>query len=152
MLSSISAGGAQRTLAPAITENSSARFLPERAFSLCRFHQFTVLAGKLRWRGGDSKHSGSWICIVWRCASRWSASIMPLNDPPDVDTAALAEASNRAAFVADPYDCWGRCPASGPPGSFRRCHGYRDSCPDLRPLLDHRGPELFSGPLPWDTL
>jgi hypothetical protein len=32
---------------------------------------------------------------------------------------------------------------------FHRQHGYLASCPELAGLLAHRGPNLFSGPLPW---
>ena len=35
---------------------------------------------------------------------------------------------------------------------FRRQHGYPASCPELADLLAHRGPDLFSGPLPWSSI
>lgn len=147
--------GATEARARAITEEFALDSFQNVLFSLCRFHEFTgawprriTVAG---WRFKTQR-----FVDLHRVALRFPAErfhYAAVNDPADVDTAALAEASNRAAFVADPYGCWGAL--SGKRSlrdPFRRCHGYRDSCPDLRPLLDHRGPELFSGPLPWDTL
>jgi hypothetical protein len=33
---------------------------------------------------------------------------------------------------------------------FNRQNPYRISCPEIAPLLEHSGRELYSGPLPWD--
>jgi hypothetical protein len=64
-----------------------------------------------------------------------------------------AEAKNCAAFTADPYAADSSLAEKRAlRNPFHHHHGYRDSCPELRALLDHQGPELFPGPLPWDTL
>lgn len=74
------------------------------------------------------------------------------NNPPEIEQALAAEERARAKYAADPY-------SSGPEfrakrverNPFRRQHGYRLSCPDAIPLMEHDGPELFAGPLPWSS-
>ena len=73
-----------------------------------------------------------------------------VNDPPSLADNEKFEVERRAIFAQDPY-------GSGPEptakraarNAFQRQHGYHKSCPDLAALLDHKGPELYAGPLPW---
>ena len=73
-----------------------------------------------------------------------------VNDPPSLAENLPFETARAALFERDPYGTTEE-PASKRDARnvFRRQHGYRESCPELAALLAHRGPELFSGPLPW---
>ncbi len=73
-----------------------------------------------------------------------------VNDPVTLEENLPFERQRLADFQADPY-------GTGPSltarralrNPFRRHHGYLESCPEIRALLLHRGPELYAGPLPW---
>ncbi|HXG46087.1 MAG TPA: hypothetical protein VNO52_00555 [Methylomirabilota bacterium] len=75
------------------------------------------------------------------------------NDPPARKTALQGEAATLALFARDPY---GALPGGaldrkrGERNPFRRQPAFSVSNPALRELLQHRGPALFPGPLPWD--
>ena len=75
-----------------------------------------------------------------------------VNDPPSLQENLPFEKARALLFERDPYG------TSPEPVSkrdarnvFRRQHGYLASCPELAELLAHRGPNLFSGPLPWSV-
>lgn len=121
-------------------------------FGLCRFKECTgryparvCLAGWAFKRGRFDLH---------RQAIRWPASRFAYagaNDPPDVVQALAAEARTHAGYVADPYSSGAEYRAKrAARNPFGRQHGYGASCPELAPLLEHAGPEPYSGPLPWD--
>jgi hypothetical protein len=141
--------------ARAITEEFALDSFQNVLFSLCRFHEFTGgWPAKITVAGWGFKAQR--FVDLHRAAVRFPVErfhYAAVNDPEDVDRAARAEAANRAAFASDPYGCQsllaGKRLERDP---FRRRHGYRESCPELRALFDHRGPKLFSGALPWDTL
>jgi hypothetical protein len=139
----------------ATTEEFALDSLQNVLFSLCRFHEFT----------------GSWprrITVVgWQFKERRFVELhraalrlpperfayIAVNNPAHVEMAEPEEASNCAQFGVDPYAAGGSLAEKrAQRNPFRRHHGYRSSCPELCELLNHRGPELFSGPLPWDTL
>ncbi len=75
-----------------------------------------------------------------------------VNDPPSLEANEPFERQRLADFRADPY---GTSPALAAKrearNPFRRRHGYLESCPEIRYLLTHSGPELYPGPLPWDV-
>jgi len=76
-----------------------------------------------------------------------------VNDPPTLEENLPFEKARRLLFERDPYGATRE--AAGKRAArnvFRRQHGYRESCPELAALLAHRGPELFTGPLPWTPL
>jgi hypothetical protein len=124
-------------------------------FSVCRFHEFV---------GGWPKSISvvGWAFKARRFVDLHRAAVrFPLetfayagvNNPTHVEMAEPEEAAACAAFASDPYGlCGSVSEKRAQRNPFHRWHGYRDSCPELRALLDHRGSELFSGPLPWDTL
>ena len=124
-------------------------------FSLCRFHEFTgVWPVRVTVAGWAFKARR--FVDLHRAAVRFPLErfhYAGVNGPADLATARRAEASNRRAFAADPYGCLKSLAAKRlERDPFRRRHGYAVSCPELRALLEHRGPEQFAGPLPWDTL
>lgn len=73
-----------------------------------------------------------------------------VNDPPSLAVHLPFEQARISLFRQDPY---GVTPDAAHKRSvrnvFRRQHGYRSSNPELTALLDHEGPKLFAGPLPW---
>jgi hypothetical protein len=139
----------------AITEEFALDSFQNVLFSLCRFHEFTgdwprriTVAG---WKFKQRRFVDLHRAAVRLPAERFEYA--GINDPPHLEMAEPEEAANCRAFEADPYgSCSSLLDKRDRRNPFHRHHGYRDSCPELRFLLDHRGPELFSGPLPWDTL
>lgn len=73
-----------------------------------------------------------------------------VNDPPRLAENFHFEAERRRGFTADPY---GSAPEFAKKredrNPFHRRHGYAYGCAEVRELLDYKGPDLFSGPLPW---
>jgi hypothetical protein len=145
--------GSPAVRARATTEEFALDSFQNVLFSLCRFHEFngtwprriTVVGWGFKQRRFVDLH---------RAAMRFPHdrfSYAAVNDPAHLEMVEPEEAANCGAFAADPYGSGGALAEKrAVRNPFRRCHGYRDSCPELRPLLDHLGPELFSGPLPWD--
>ena len=73
------------------------------------------------------------------------------NDPPDLPDVLPQEEKTLASFRADPYGTGATLGLKRQKRNpFCRQHGYMTSCPEISMLLQHAGPELFSGPLPWD--
>jgi hypothetical protein len=147
--------GSTGARARSVTEEFALDSFQNVLFAICRFHEFTGgWPGKITVAGWGFKAQR--FVDSHRSAVRFPAErfhYAPVNDPVDTDAAVRAEASNRAEFDTDPYGYWGTLAGKRRQRDpFRRRHGYRESCPELRALLDHRGPELFSGPLPWDKL
>lgn len=76
------------------------------------------------------------------------------NDPPQLETARQGEVATLALFAQDPYGATQdgalarKRRARNP---FRRQPAFSVSNPALRDLLQHCGPEPFTGPLPWDA-
>jgi hypothetical protein len=147
--------GATDASARAVTEEFALDSFQNLLFSLCRFHEVTgAWPSRITVAGWGFKAQR--FVDLHRAAVRFPSErfhYAAVNDPADGTAAARAEALNRAEFAADPYGCSGTLAEKRRRRNpFSRRHGYRDSCPALRALLDHRGPELFSAPLPWDTL
>jgi len=73
-----------------------------------------------------------------------------VNDPPSLEENLPFERARLLLAERDPYgatrEAAGKREARN---AFRRQHGYGESCPELAALLQHGGPELFTGPLPW---
>lgn len=73
-----------------------------------------------------------------------------VNQPEDLVAAQKGEAKAIAAFKEDPYGTGanlGKKRADRNP--FSRWHPYALSCPELQGILQHTGPALYSGTLPW---
>jgi hypothetical protein len=140
------------TRSRSITEEFAGDSYQNVLFSICRFHEFTgQWPGRITVAGWGFKAER--FTDLHRAALRFPEPrfhYMAVNDPVDLAAAEQGEAPNRARFAADPYGTnvalaekrFDRNP-------FRRQHGYAESCPQLRDLLEHRGPEYFSGCLPW---
>jgi hypothetical protein len=137
--------------ARATTEEFSLDSFQNLLYGICRFRE--VVGGypdaivALGWKFKGARFD------VHRRALRFPASRFRyegVNDPPTLEENLPFEQARTLLFERDPY---GATPeAAGKREArnvFRRHHGYRESCPELAGLLDHRGPELFAGPLPW---
>jgi hypothetical protein len=135
----------------ATTEEFSLDSFLNLLYGICRFREFT---------GRYPRHM---TVVGWafkaarfdfhRETLRFPASryrYVGVNDPPAVDTARKFEALRLEEFRRDPYggspELKRKREARNP---FQRQHGYAASCPELRELLKHQGPEMFPGPLPW---
>jgi hypothetical protein len=139
----------------ATTEEFALDSLQNVLFSCCRFHEFTgEWPGQITVVGWGFKARR--FVELHRAALRFPPerfTYIPVNDPAHLEMVEPEEAAHRALFAADPYGSLGSLAEKRVQRNpFQRCHGYRESCPELRALLDHRGPEPFSEPLPWDTL
>jgi hypothetical protein len=120
-------------------------------FSLARFRE---VAGDwpervtvVSWRFKEERFQMHRAAVGWP-AERFG--YWGVNDPPEREQAVAAEARNRAAYARDPYSASAEFRAKKVMRNpFGRRHGYGESCPELRALLGHEGPELFGGALPW---
>jgi len=144
--------GAPQVRARSILEDFSGDSFENVLYSICRFREFAgVYPRAVTVTGWGFKAARFLHCH--RPAARFPPErfqYVGVNDPVDLAAAIRGEAANRAAFEADPY---GRAGALARKrdgrNPFRRQHGFHASCPELKALLDHRGPEIFVGPLPW---
>jgi hypothetical protein len=136
----------------AILEDFSRDSFENVLFSICRFREFAGSYPRtLAISGWGFKEARFVDCH--REAVRFPEDrfqYVAVNDPDDLESAVRGEAANRQAFEADPYgsapELAGKREARNP---FHTSHGFHKSCPELAPLLDHGGPEIFPGPLPW---
>jgi hypothetical protein len=135
----------------ALTEEFARDSFENLLFGVCRFKEYTggypaqvTLVG---WAFKQQRFDQHRAAIGW---PRDRFVYVGANDPPELEQACDSEARARAAYAADPY-------SSGPDfqakrdqrNPFRRQHGYLVTCPELEPLLQHRGPAPFDGRLPW---
>ena len=138
--------------ARAILEDFSRDSFENVLFAICRFREFAgPYPRALTVAGWGFKEARFVDCH--REAVRFAEDrfrYVPVNDPDDLEAAVRGEAANRKAFEADPYGCApGLADKRKARNPFRGQHGFHRSCPELAALLDHGGPEIFSGPLPW---
>jgi hypothetical protein len=143
--------GKPQVAARAFTEEFARDSFENLLFGMARFRELT----------------GSWperlTMVSWafkeerfhmhREAMRWPRERFAYagpNNPDDLAQALASESSARARYAADPYSGGEEFQRKrGERNPFRRQHGYFTSCPELRGLMEHRGPEPFAGPLPW---
>ena len=135
----------------ATTEEFALDSLQNLLYGICRFREVT---------GG---YPGGIVAVGWkfkaarfdlhRRALRFPAARFRyegVNDPPTLEENLPFEKARAALFERDPYGATAEPSAKREArNAFRRHHGYGESCPELAALLEHRGPELFAGPLPW---
>ena len=145
--------GAFEVSARSTIEDFSLDSFDNLLYSVCRFREFTgAWPRRITVAGWGFKAAR--FADLHRAAIRFPADrfrYVSVNDPADLDAAARHEAANRAQFAADPYGVSGALAAKKRERDpLRRRHGYSVSCPELLPLLRHRGPDIFAGPLPWD--
>ncbi len=120
-------------------------------FSLCRFREYT---GEYP----ERVTLVSWAFKEKRFGLHREAIGFPArrfryagpNNPRELDQALASERNAIEAYTRDPYSGSDRFQAKRRERNpFRRQNGYGISCPELVALLGYRGPELYSGPLPW---
>jgi hypothetical protein len=89
-----------------------------------------------------------------RAAIRWPAERFHYegpNNPRDLAQALAAEQRARQWYTEDPYSSGERFRAKRVERNpHRRAASYLHTCPELRNLFAHAGPERFTGALPWD--
>ncbi len=131
-------------------------------FSLDSF--LNVLYGLCRYRELTGAYPERTVAVGWkfkgrrfdlhRAAVRYPAerfSYVGVNDPPRLQESIHFETVRREGFAADPYGSEPEPTAKRDARNvFHRQHGYSISCPELAGLLEHKGPALYAGPLPWD--
>lgn len=146
----------------------------ERAFAeeYARDSFENLLFGVCRFREVTGRYPHRLTVVGWgfkaerfelhRAALRWPVErfeYITANDPHDLAAAFTGETRHALEpFQRDPYGTQTAAPepqisllgdkraARNP---FRRTAPYALSCPEINALLTHRGPELFSGALPW---
>jgi hypothetical protein len=130
-------------------------------FSLDSFHN--LLYGLCRFRECTGRYPQRVTAIGWgfkqeRFRLHAEALRFPtvrfhyvgVNEPAGLDEARHFEALRTADFRNDPYGASAELAAKrAGRNPFRRQHGYQGSCPELASLLQHTGPKLYPGPLPW---
>jgi hypothetical protein len=135
----------------ALTEEFSRDSFENLLFGICRFRECTG-----RWPAHVTLVSWAFKeCRfgLHREAIRWPADRFTYAGPNNPEDLAQAKESERRAltrYTADPY-------SAGPffqakrreRNPYRRQHGYAVSCPGIEGLLNHGGPELYRGPVPW---
>ena len=136
----------------ATTEEFARDSFENLLFGLCRFFELTGRAPRLVTVVGWSfkrERFGLHREAVRFPAARFSYEGM--NDPADLRAAQESEAKNALEpFRQDPYGAHPPLAAKREARNpFRRSPPYETSCPALAPLLRHRGPRLYGGPLPW---
>lgn len=73
-----------------------------------------------------------------------------VNDPDNLNVNLPFELQRLQDFRLDPYGASPNLAAKREARNpFRRFHGYAHTCPELRNLLAHAGPELYEETLPW---
>jgi len=136
----------------AITEDFARDSFENLLLGLCRFKEYSCSYPRhvslVSWEFKRERFH------LHREAIRWPASRFTYvgpNNPPDLPRALASESQARERYTRDPY-------SAGPffqskreqRNPFRRRHPYSQSCPELVSLFEYQGPQLFSGPLPWD--
>lgn len=135
----------------ATTEEFSLDSFQNLLYGICRFREVTgyypddVVA--LGWKFKGTRFD------LHRSALRFPEARFRyegVNDPPTLEENLPFEKARLLLFERDPYGVTPEAASKrGARNVYRRHHGYRQSCPELAALLEHRGPEPFAGPLPW---
>jgi hypothetical protein len=133
------------------TEEFSMDSFENLLFGLCRFRELTgayperVTAVGWAFKGPRFDLHREAVC--------WPASsfeYLGAGDPPNLAQNIGFERARAELFRRDPYGAGEEAAAKRANRNFsRRQHGYHRSAPELAALLDHRGPQLFGGDLPW---
>jgi hypothetical protein len=136
----------------ATTEEFAQDSFQNLLFGICRFYECTgrypEVVTVISWAFKKQRFE------LHRDAIRFpteSFHFMGANNPVDLAGAMKGEGKAIDSFAADPYgagkDLGSKRTERNP---FDRTPPYSVSCPDLGSFLRHRGPERFTGPLPWD--
>ena len=120
-------------------------------FALCRFRE----------------HAGQWpesitvcgwgfkarrIAGLHRAALRWGREFdyVAVNEPEDMAAVLAREAATRREWASDPYGQGAQLKSKREQRNhLRRAAPYQGTCPEIREMMAHSGPELFGGAVPW---
>lgn len=135
----------------ATTEEYARDSFENLLFGICRFRECTgrYPAGitVVSWRFKEGRFA------LHREALRLPERMLDFqgaNQPADLVGAMRGEARAVAAFGKDPYGAGAELDGKrAERNPFDRWPRYHESCPEIRGLLRHRGPQLYEGPLPW---
>ncbi|KAI3430725.1 hypothetical protein D9Q98_005311 [Chlorella vulgaris] len=143
--------GAEGVRERAFTEDRARDSFENLLFGLCRFYELsgrypdfiTVVGYDFKQRRFSNLH---------RAALRLPEEGFRYEGTPALNAAAVeGEEATAAAFEADPYGCGPALSAKREARDPYAEGGYTgDRCPAMAEILQHCGPELFDGPLPWD--
>lgn len=145
--------GAPAVRVRAVTEEFARDSFENLLFGICRFREYTGrYPARITLVGWEFKRR--------RFAMHRDAIGFPArhyryagpNNPKDLAQALASEKKARRKYELDPYSSgeeFRRKRDERDP--YHRRNGYRLSCPELAGLLRHKGPERYSGPLPWDA-
>ncbi|HVF49719.1 MAG TPA: hypothetical protein VNA19_06515 [Pyrinomonadaceae bacterium] len=140
--------------ARATTEEFARDSLENLLFAICRFYEctqaFPTSVTLVSWAFKRERFE------LHRAALRFPSArfvFSGVNNPADPAAALAAERTHALEpFRRDPYAAHAPLAAKREARNpFRRVHPYLSSCPPLARLLQHRGPQLFEGELPWET-
>lgn len=136
-------------LASRITsEEFSKDSLENITFSICRFHQVTASYPKDISVIGFAFKANRFTQLHFPATVYPSAHIkyIPIADGV---TDSIVDGPYQT-FKNDLYGCEGDLKEKREKRNpFKRFHGYEQTCPEMKDLLDYCGKEVFSGPLPW---
>lgn len=135
----------------AFTEENARDSFENVLFGLCRFYELTGhYPTSILVVGYDFKRER--FVDEHRLAVRWpSRRFEYVGTPALTPNAEVGEALTIEEFRLDPYGCSGdlaKKRAARDPFVVGGNTGER--CPDMKALIQHCGPELFNGWLPWD--
>lgn len=135
----------------AVIEDFSRDSFENLLFSLCRFNECFG-------RYPEQVTMVSWAFKERRFGLHREAIVFPAdrfryagpNNPRDLEQALASERSAIEAYTRDPYSSGERFRRKRDERNpFRRRNGYSLSCPEVVGLLNHEGPEMFHGDVPW---
>lgn len=143
--------GFPQAAARAVIEDFARDSFENLLFGICRFREY---AGEypdrvtvVSWAFKQQRFGLHGDAIGW---PRERFGYLGPNNPRHLDQALASEHNAIEAYTRDPYSSGERFRAKRiERNPFRRQNGYSISCPELRELLLHEGPEMFQGPLPW---
>ena len=137
----------------AVTEEFARDSLENMLFGLCRFRALTgrypVHLTAVSWAFKAARFD------LHRAALRWPAekfSFVGANNPLDLADAGAGELRQALEpFRQDPYGAQNPLAAKrSARDPFQRQPPYAQTCPEIAGLLNHRGPEIYAGPLLWE--
>jgi hypothetical protein len=135
----------------AATEEAARDSFENLLHSICRFRQiagaYPELVTFVSWRFKEDRFA------LHRQAIRWPVErflYLGVNNPPELAQALEAEAATTVLYRADPYSSGAVLRSKRQQRNpFQVTDSYRLTSPELIPLFDHQGPEVFAGQLPW---
>lgn len=138
----------------AVTEEHARDSFENLLFSICRFREVTGdYPERITVVGFSFKMTR--FTQLHRLALRFPPEdfVYVGVDPPEASRDTLdkgEQANSLGPYSRDPYGCSRELQAKREARNpFHRSHGYLFGCPELVPLFNHCGPEIFERDLPW---